>query len=375
MSQPPPHRYLARGRADGVSETVLRAAVKNTTKTDAHDALSILSLGHLSHLTGAPYLYLRGIVQRTSDPYDDIMRKKQTGGSRLISAPEPVLMDVQRLILERALTGTPMHPASFAYRRKRSTLMCAQQHVGARWMLKFDLHDFFGSITEVQVYKVFRSRGYEPLVSFELARLCTRSTTMPSWSTRHQVRYPVIQSYNGRTLGSLPQGGPTSGALANAVATPLDNSLSDLSHDHGFTYTRYSDDLVFSSANKFDRTVARAIINAVRRCVSGQGFRLHAKKTRIIPPGARHIVLGLMLSDDGVRLTPEFRRRIEVHVHGVSTFGLLAHAEFRRFRSVFSFINHVDGCLAFAESVESPWALRLRGEWQRVLRKEGFPAM
>ncbi len=345
MSQPPPHRYLADGKASGAPETALRAAIARIAETDAHDAAPILSLGHLAHLSGAPYLYLRQIVQRVIDPYADITRVKKTGGARPISAPEPVLMDVQRIILQRALEGLPQHPASFAYRKRRSIVMCAQRHVGARWLLKFDLHDFFGWISERRVYEVFRSRGYPALVSFELARLCTRSFLAGGWRM-HGRRYTAVPSYDVGRIGHLPQGGPTSGALANAVATPLDEALYRLSYQAGFTYTRYSDDLVLSTAAPFNRAIASSVIGAVRKTVADQNFRLHAKKTRVVPPCARHIDLGLVVGDDNVRLTREFRRKIQVHVRGVSKFGLMVHADYRRFRSVLAFINHVEGCLA-----------------------------
>ncbi|MGY1618849.1 reverse transcriptase family protein [Geodermatophilus sp. SYSU D00691] len=372
MSQPPPHRYLAGGKANGASETVLRTALARIAETDAHDAEPILSLGHLAHLSGAPYLYLRQIAQRTIDPYVDITRAKKAGGARPISAPEPVLMDVQRIILQRALEGLPQHPASFAYRKRRSIVMCAQRHVGARWLLKFDLHDFFGRISERRVYEVFRSRGYSSLVSLELARLCTRSFLASGWR-RHGRRYTAVPSYDVDRIGYLPQGGPTSGALANAVATPLDESLHRLSSQAGFTYTRYSDDLVLSSAEPFNRAVAGSVIGAVRKTVADHNFRLHAKKTRVVPPGTRHIILGLLVSDDDVRLTPEFRRKIQVHVRGVNKFGLMAHADYRSFRSVLAFISHVEGCLAFAASVEPDWADRTRNEWHSVLRNQHYP--
>ena len=91
-----------------------------------------MSLGHLAHLTGAPYLYLREIVQRRHDPYDTIARPKRTGGTRWLSAPEPVLMDVHRVILRRALQNLRLHPFSFAYQEKRTIHQCAQQHLVLR---------------------------------------------------------------------------------------------------------------------------------------------------------------------------------------------------------------------------------------------------
>lgn len=371
MEQPSPHLYRQQGRQLGVPEAVLTAAADRSSQIEQTGASPILSLRHLAHLTGAPYLYLREIVQRARDPYQTLSRPKRSGGSRPISAPEPMLMDVQRVILRRALRKLQHHPASYAYRQGRSILDCANQHLGARWMIKFDLHNFFGTINERDAYQVFLGRGYAPLVALELARLCTRSRPSDWWGTA-DPRYQVIPSYAVNVMGYLPQGGPTSGALANAVATPLDGALNHTATANGFVFTRYSDDFVFSSTDRFVRTRATHIVREVRKIVEAHHFRLHEKKTRVIPPGARHIVLGLLVADR-VRLLPEFRRRIEVHVNGVTKFGLTSHAQHRGFRSVLSFISHVDGSLSFAKSIEPEWAYRTADSWTAALRANNYP--
>ena len=70
-----------------------------------------------------------------------------------------------------------MHDDSFAYRRGRSIRAAAERHVGAAWLVKLDLHDFFPSVSENRVYRTFQELGYANLVSFELGRLTTR----PKW--------------------------------------------------------------------------------------------------------------------------------------------------------------------------------------------------
>lgn len=370
MDPSTPHLYIKNGQEAGVPDAVLQAGAAQIARTQARGAEPILSLGHLAHLTGAPYLYLREIVQRRRDPYSDIVRPKRTGGTRLISAPEPVLMDVHRVILRRALRNLPLHPFSYAYQEGRAIAQCAQQHLGARWMLKFDLHDFFGQIEERDVFRVFKERGYSALVALELARICTRASV---YSYRSNTgRYGPIPTYDVNVSGRLPQGAPTSGALSNAVATPLDRDLHGFATCEGFVYTRYSDDMVMSTSRDFDRTQAASMIREVTRLVAAHRFQLHRKKTRVVPPGVRHIVLGLQVDGDEVRLTPEFRRRVEVHIRGVRKFGLIQHANHRGFRSLLSFVSHVDGCLAFARSVEPDWADKERIAWRAALRHWGF---
>jgi RNA-directed DNA polymerase len=333
----------------------------------------ILSLGHLAHLTGVSYTYLREIAQRTRDPYVQIVRPKADGGIRTLSSPEPPLMEVQRWILHNVLNLSKIHPSSFAYQTNHSIAQCASVHLGARWLVKMDLHDFFDNIYESHVYNIFHQLGYAPLVSFELTRICT---ILPFSYSKYRSRarlYKSIPFYATDIQGWLPQGAPTSGALANATAFPLDQKLSLIAGRRSMVYTRYSDDLIFSTTAGFNRGHATSLIDHVCNVVRDEKFSLHRKKTRIVPPGARHIVLGLMLGPDRLRLLPNFKRRIDVHIRGVDLFGLAQHSSHRDFRSIFSFINHVDGCLAFAQGIEPAYAQEARERWDRALAKNGFP--
>jgi hypothetical protein len=375
MSGTPPHLYRRQGEAKGIPEETITRALARTRINNLAGTTPILSLNHLAVLTGVPYEYLRRVVERRHDPYVDISKPKSTGGRRAIAMPEPMILDVQRFLLAGALHPMELHPCSYAYQKGRSAADCARRHLGASWLIKFDLHDFFGTISEPRVYQAFSKQGYGPLVAFELTRLCTRQTAnLPDLYSREAYeRYVTIRSYPHQLMGSLPQGAATSGALANAVATDLDRDLSDLAGSWGQVYTRYSDDLTFSVVGPFDRKRAGRLARDVADAVAKNHFVLHDRKTRIIPRRARHIVLGLVLGENDVRLTPEFRRRVEVHVWGVQQRGLVAHARYRNFESLFGFVSHIDGCLAYASAVEPEWAARLRTQWQHALLDSSYP--
>lgn len=370
MNHIPPHLYFQKGVQLGHSRDLLHQVEKHRSKLLSNGVTPVMSLRHLSYLTGVSYLYLRKVVQRQIDPYRDIVREKRTGGNREISSPHPLLRTVQRWILDNILCSIDRNYSSFAYAKGVSIVDCAGQHVGAKWLVKLDLHNFFGTIYEKNIYQIFRGLGFRKLISFELARLCTR---MEENSTPVNFdRYTVIRSYNSGRQGILPQGAPTSGALANAVASNLDNRLQDIALSRGLVYTRYSDDLVFSAGPTFNRQKASDLIKNVSRDIQQCGFQVHRKKTRVVPPGARAVVLGLLVDESRVRLLPEYKRRIDLHVRGVSKFGLARHVKCRKFRSIFSFINHVDGLLAFAKSVEPKFYEDKSLLWSEALAKNGF---
>lgn len=368
---PSPHSYIQYGQSLGRDIGLLRRASSYQRDISATGAYPLLTLGHLARETDTEWGYLRSIVERQVQDYTAIRRMKRDGTFRAISAPMPTLMHVQRWILAHVLTGLPLHDAAFAYRRRLSIKHCAQEHVGARWLLKMDLHDFFGTVEESQVYAAFRSLGYPALLAFEMARICTKTV----WPGRELpwLENRGVERYGNPYRGVLPQGAPTSGALANAAAYRLDVMLRGIADDNGLVYTRYSDDLTFSSLDRFNRASVPTLVARVERAIGLTGFQVHKKKTRVVPPGARKIVLGLMVAETGVRLVREFRSRIDNHIRCVSKYGPAAHAEARRFDSALSMINYIDGCLAFATDIEPDWAQDRTQRWESALRLSGHP--
>jgi len=242
-------------------------------------------------------------------------------------------------------------------------------------MIKLDLHDFFHSIDERQVYDIFLSLGYSRLPAFEIARICTRQASfgiLRSGTLQARHRYSSIPAYSTDLLGFLPQGAPTSGALANLVAFNMDERISTIAADHGLIYTRYADDIVLSGTESFSRLLARQLIHLVDGAVRQSDFALHAKKTRIVPPGARHIVLGLLVDGERVRLSRQMRMRIETHLYGVEKFGLAGHKETRGFSSAVGLARHIDGLLAFAYDIDPEWTSHRRARWEASLRRDAF---
>jgi RNA-directed DNA polymerase len=343
------------------------------TSVRAGGGVPVYTLSHLAQLTGAPWDYLRDVVTRRRDAYLDIVRLKRSGEMRPISSPEALLMDVQRWILHNVVCALPDHDASYAYRPGRSIKKCAERHIGARWLVKLDIHDFFESIGERRVYRMLADLGYPPLLSLEMARLCTRLKGEHVRPERIFRRYAGTAPYAVDRWGVLPQGAPTSGALANAVMLRVDGELSELAAASGLTYTRYSDDIVFSAGPSFQREDADPLIQRTAKILAGERLLLHGKKIRVIPPGARHVVLGLLVDDSGVRLLPEYKRRLEIHVRGVAKFGLAHHAKHRKFASVLSMINHVDGGIAFARDIEPAYTDQLKERWNEALSSSRFP--
>jgi RNA-directed DNA polymerase len=370
-----PHLYLRNGLAAGRSPESLAYFIRRAYATERHGVGAVLTLKHLAHQTGADHGYLRDIVGRDIDPYAEFL----LNGKRRISSPRPPLLVVQKWILTHIVGRVPCHPASFAYERNKSIAQCARRHLGASWLVKLDVHDFFASIDERQVFQVFTELNYGHLVSFEMARLCTRlgigaRHRIPSAKSVSSARYTVINKYRSPAgLGFLPQGSPTSGALANLVLRDIDRQITEAVAGAGIVYTRYSDDIVFSTAGTFSRREASDLIRMADVMLGRKGFLRHEKKTRVIPPGARKIVLGLLVGGDRIRVPVDARNRILNDIRGAEKFGLPAHARHRDFSSAIAFGEHLAGMLAYCHDVDPEWTAPLWRRWLGILRDNAIP--
>ncbi len=306
------------------------------------------------------------LLTRNHDWYETIAVPKRDGGQRYISKPRGNLRRVHRAMLEKLQDPSLFHKSAFAYVKGRSPYLCAMQHKNAKWFIKIDLKDFFHSIDEKMIYWALRERGMENYAAFAGARLCTRVTEeYEDWQpakykrpTRHGLlaKFSVVNS----RLGFLPQGGSASGALSNLVCYKLDVMLADLAKAQRLTYTRYADDIVISGKTKFNRIKAERALAESLKTIERFGFVLNRRKTRIVTPGARKQILGLLVGDGRVDITGSMKRRIEHDLWAIEKYGFSSHAVFLGSKSPLSLLNQVFGRLVWAHQANPEWAnLRL----------------
>lgn len=382
--------YRKGGLRRGVSPAILDAACQTA---DALHAVGsrlppLFTLKHLAVESQVPFGFLRDVVKRSSDivPYQVFRLRKGSAGHapdrfRYICVPHPYLLRAQRWIHANILSEVKCHEASVAYHHDSNIKDAAQVHCGCRWMIKLDITNFFESILEPAVYKAFRNMGYQALIAFELARLCTRLRYRqnPRAYASAMQKHQRIDAYRMRHLGHLPQGAPTSPLLANIVVRPLDEQIAKIAQHHNLIYTRYADDITLSTDSKdFSRARALNVIHEVQAALREQGFWPNRAKTQIVPPRARKVVLGLLVDTDRPRLSREFKDTLLKHLHFLShpNVGPTKHAEHLEFDTVLGLQHHVFGLAAFATGIERAWGIdcleRLRKvEWPTAA--SGFP--
>jgi RNA-directed DNA polymerase len=238
---------------------------------------------------------------------------KRSGGMRLISSPKKQMRQAQLAIREDILKKMKPSEQAMAFRPDTSIVDNAKAHLGAKILVRVDLKDFFPSISFNRVRGFFKSCGYSPGVATVLALLTTDAQ-------RVYVKTDTGLKTVARGKRGLPQGACTSPDLANLIAKKLDARLQGLVQYKGeWRYTRYADDLVFSTLNK--DSDAFGIVKAVEKIAIAEGFAVNQKKTSIKRPSGRMSVTGLVINEDGVRLSKSDLKKIRAFLHKCDTLG------------------------------------------------------
>jgi RNA-directed DNA polymerase len=275
---------------------------------------------------------------------------KARGGTRRIAAPRAELRRVQRTILDRILARVPLHDACHGFVAGRSTVSNARPHRGAALVLKLDLKDFFPTVHYRRVKGIFRSLGYSDGVAATLAGLTTHRPKLPGG----EVVWP----------GALPQGAPTSPALANLACRRLDRRLAHLAARCGAVYTRYADDLTFSFAAPPTVRIGRFLWWVDAICEQ-EGFLERPDKRRVLRAGHQQRVTGLVVNA-GVNVPRTERKRFRAILHNCAAHGVASQARGRE-----DFAAYLAGYAAYVHMVDPVLGKQWIDEVDRLLAKDG----
>jgi hypothetical protein len=299
--------------------------------------------------------------------YDCHWRAKKRGGWRLIEAPKSRLLAIQRKILHGLLDRIPVHAAAQGCVPGRSAIGNAALHVGASTVLRLDLSDFFTSIRASRVHALFRTLGYTVEVSRYLTGLTTHCVpyailrTLPAQEYANPSLIRAAQREARRYLQRhLPQGAPTSPALANLCACRLDLRLAGAAQECGARYSRYVDDIVFSG-EAISRAHANRIALMAATIILEEGFAPNARKTRIMSRAQAQYVTGLVVNERPNVPRAEYdllnATLTNCLRHGPATQNRAAHSDFRA---------HLLGRVSYVRQVNAARGQRLQALFERI---------
>jgi RNA-directed DNA polymerase len=250
--------------------------------------------------------YIENFARGASHAYKVYAISKRTGGTRTIHHPSRPLKALQRWFLAAVVDLLPMHPAATAYRKHRSILDNARPHAESGYLLRMDFTNFFPSITQADLAKYIAER--------------------PSWFSGWTPS--DIDTFCGIVCRKsvLTIGAPTSPALSNALCYDMDSLIAALSIKNDVTYTRYADDLFFSTKQA---GVLRPFEGDVRKVVADltlpANLKVNPGKTRHSSKKRARRVTGIVIGSDGkTHVGRSLKRKIRALVYRLDSLDELA---------------------------------------------------
>ena len=255
---------------------------------------------HSKKLVDLFHHHLVDTMNNISSCYRAIPVRKSNGEERHVFAISEPLRSYQYTIkhtildpLDRMYTSA----FAFAYKKGVSVRANAYPHIGNAYMLKMDIRHFFDSIRKTTVFALFKE--YTPYNKAVITMLTQ------------------LVCYHGH----LCQGSCTSPQIANLVLSDFDKIIALFCESQHISYTRYCDDMTFSSSHDFD---AKALTQFVSSQLSRYGLSLNTSKTRYFGPGVRHTVTGVTVNTR-TRAPREYVRKIRQEVYYIRKFGVQDH--------------------------------------------------
>lgn len=358
----PRNDYLTAAKDKKHSDEFISETLSYADGLDSKGLPVIFDQQHLSYLLCMEHRNLRQLVKSASSYYKYFAIKKRRGGLRRIMSPYSELRDVQTWIKENILDKIELPNCVKAFVKGRNIMENAKMHEGRKYILKVDITNFFESIGVRQVYVAFRKMGYDRSVAAWLTNLCTAKIEDYKYE-QLEDQEEIQKLFNDLYHKSEPflvQGAPTSPGLANIICNRMDKRMMGLANKHGFTYSRYADDMTFS-ADKKDRLPK---VSMIRKIVETEGFHLNDEKIELLHEGNRQIVTGLLV-DNHVRVPGRYKKDIKRHIHFCLKYGGREH--FHRIAPGKAFGKEwLAGRIRYIHSVEPETAKKLWAEFERI---------
>lgn len=256
------------------------------------------------------YLFTAADIKKFTSPknpdrYKVFTIPKKSGGTRQIASPTPTLkrmLHCTKIVLEAFYN--PM-PCVQGFTAGRSITKNAGMHLYQNYVYNIDLSDFFPSITQARVWKRLQLPPYN--FPEKICRIIAGISCVT-------YKMEKEKNYNG-----LPQGAPTSPILSNIICEQMDRRLTGLAKRFGLHYSRYADDITFSSMHNVYKDDSEFLAE-LKKIITSQGFRFNEKKTRLQKTGGHQEVTGLTVSTK-INVTRKYIQDLRSVLHVWEKFG------------------------------------------------------
>jgi RNA-directed DNA polymerase len=249
--------------------------------------MNINNLTDLSRNIGINSSYLNSLIYNSHKFYNSYYLRKKSGGKRMIDAPSIPLKSIQAWILRNILENISISDRAFGFVKSKGIKNNAKVHLGKKYILCTDIRDFFHSTSYNNVKNVFKRIYKNQQLVNSLSNLCT---------------------YNGY----LPQGAVTSPCLSNIIFKEIDDSILSLCNKKNIYYSRYADDLTFSSN---DLNKLKEILPEIIKICNKKGYKINNDKTRFMSGKKRIVVTGIILNSNKLSIGRRKKKNIRAALH------------------------------------------------------------
>jgi len=295
------------------------------------------ALTHKIANTGISASRIDEILSDTNNHYRRYYIPKADGSKREICEPSSELRRLQKAVLTTIKTPK-VSGFCTAYETGSSVKKNAQKHQNAAHVLHIDIKDFFPSITKKMFMDI-----YKPLVCYHF--YCKNWETCEKCAAAKNLWR--IVSLNG----GLPIGASTSPFIGNRVMATADIELASL--DKSLTYTRYADDMVFSSK----KPISADFIQKVEAIINKHGFEINHKKTYFMK--SRKQVTGVLLIDGKLSVGTAYKKRLKKEIYNYLTKGT---GKPQTIKGKFTWLSHIEP--EYAKTIKSKYLpLDNKGFW------------
>ncbi|MBK7958759.1 MAG: RNA-directed DNA polymerase [Bacteroidetes bacterium] len=268
------------------------------------NAAVFLSITHAYDLCNFLQLSYSVLQNQINNPvYKQFEIKKKSGGMRSIEEPNDILKGIQKRlnyylqayylwIKPAEVHGFIIRPQQYEHRY--NIVENARAHIGKKHVLNLDIKDFFSSISVAQIFELFQSDYFR----FN-ENMCVALTLLVT----HQKH--------------LPTGAPTSPVLSNFICLGLDRDLREFAEANQLTYTRYADDLTFSSDVHIPEDVVLDVMNILKK----HAFDINPKKIRMSSSFRKQVVTGITVNDK-VNVDRKLLKKVRAMLHDFAENGL-----------------------------------------------------
>lgn len=260
-----------------------------------------------------------------STAYSTFFIRKKTGGVREISQPNKFLKSIQYILIHKLLVKLPIHDAATAYQKGKGIRQNAEAHINKRFILKTDFEKFFPSISPSDLAFVLKRNNIE-IDSFEYSIIS---------------KFLFKKSSNSNKL-ELCIGAPSSPVISNAIMFEIDSLLRTKCDELAVSYTRYADDMTFSS-NEYEHI--ESILDYLKQIVlksNSPQLVINNKKTKIISKGRSQRVTGVILSNEGKISVGRLKRRRGRTLLNLLKYNKISQDSLVELYSLISFIRNIE---------------------------------